>query len=173
MGGSNSQQKSAYNQARSMQNWEMQQYQDMTAPGGSLQTNQTNALNALTSGEKAAQTQTAGTNAGIYGGLQDYLQRSQARQGGYMSGFGADQASLARQQADTANQATAGIQEQFAPQIAGQYNTNISQQLQALGLTESQIQAMIGTQGNIANNISSPVQTALGWADVAATPIQG
>lgn len=200
---SKNQQKSTYNQARSQQNWEMQQYQNMWGPNGTaksafapvstaanqlltgggetpeMSSDQEDALNAIGTGEQAAQKQAASADASTYADLADSMKRAYARQGGYAPGFDANQQELARQAAEAENQATIAPAEQAAEQYQTQYNTDIGNRLQglglgtnmaaipynaklsALGLTDQQINDLLNTQANIANNQKGPFANAL------------
>lgn len=182
MGGNNSQ-KSAYNQARAQQNWEMQQYQQMYGPNGTfsnattpitkagnelltgtnpaIQMNENAANEAINQGQIASTRQAASADASLYSGLSDALSRARIRQGGYSPGFDASQADIARQTAEAENQATIAPAEQAALQRQNQANQNITTELGAkqlggnlsLAPLNEQLQALGLTSNQIANLI--------------------
>lgn len=210
MGGS-SQSKSAYNQARSTQNWEQNQYTSMFGPNGSqtqayaptvsagntllasgglepgvasgVQSNENAANTAIGQGEQAAQQQGANTVASEYSNLLSGLKQQQTMQGGYMPGYGASSESLAQNAAQQEANAAEAPAEQAASQYQTQANTNASNalalgsqglagtqlgselstsgaqnQLNALGMTEGDLNNIISTEGNIGSTIGSPLQ---------------
>lgn len=172
---SKNQSKSAYNQARSQQNWEMQQYQNMWGPQGSATKEFapiTAAAQPLLSGSLAgdvrdAERKRAASNtASIYGNLQDALNRSYARQGGYAPGFGANTSALARQAAEQENLSTISPEENYfqnyvtgATTGAGLQQAPYQARLAALGLTDSQIADLIKTQAGVGVNTTNK----FGW----------
>jgi hypothetical protein len=197
---SKNQQKATFNQAKTQQDWEMNQYQKMWGPSGSARTTfapVTEAANALLTGggetpqmaadiaggKAAAQKQAASSNAATYANISDELRRARARQSGYSPGFDTNQQAIARQAAEQGNLSAVQPEEwaantDLATRMQGLgLGGNLAQepyaaQLQALGMTNADIANMIAQQGNIATAQKGPLANVEDIARIATAPLR-
>jgi hypothetical protein len=192
---SKNQQKATFNQAKTQQDWEMNQYQKMWGPNGTGKATfapVTEAANALLSGggetpamaadiaggKAAAQKQAASSNAATYANISDEMRRARARQAGYSPGFDTNQQAIARQAAEQGNLSAVQPEEYYSGLDIGTrmqglgLGGNLAQepyaaQLQALGMTNTDIANMIAQQGNIANAQKGPLANVEDIARIA------
>jgi hypothetical protein len=177
---SKNQSKSAYNQSRAQQDWVMSQYQNMWGPNGTGKSTfapVSTAANALltgggetpemaadiTQGKAAAEKQAASANAATYANIADEMRRARARQGGYSPGFNTNLKDVARNAAEQENLSTVQPEEWAA-------TTDLGTRMQGLGLGgtlaqepyQNQLQALGMTNSDIANMIAQQAQIGLG-----------